>query len=282
MLKLPKNFSPAFGFPGQKPTVPTDIEEENTLGDGLLEFFIMQDRVGKLGNTLVSDNEAFTFPAVSTHGQELTILDTVAASEVLTGDFIPDSSPITILIRLHQNAAFSSEERVFVSNSDASAIIVRNTAATTWEFLINSLTNDRVSQSFTYNANEEIVVGGSWAGAGTALKVITSDETNGLLITTNGATSTGTYTNANQQLNNQSNMGTVAGFVYFATWDRELSEAEVRNFIDDPYQILKPSTNLVYFPVGVTPTGGIVRSLANSGGLAAKGGLAGQGGGLAA
>lgn len=63
---------------------------------------------------------------------------------------------------------------------------------------------------------------------------------------------------------------------------RTLSAEEIAQLHKDPYQILRPSGPMVYFtPSGAAPTGRIMSSLANGGGLAGRGGIAGAGGGLA-
>jgi hypothetical protein len=59
------------------------------------------------------------------------------------------------------------------------------------------------------------------------------------------------------------------------------SNNEVLAFIDNPYQILKPKTEFIFIETGAAPTGRIMSSLVNYGGLAGHGGLAGKGGGLA-
>lgn len=252
LLRLPKHSHPLFGRPWIKPIAPNVIDREEPISVGMIENFTMQERIGKFGNELVSNNTAFTFPGIERRGQEMTVLDSGSSSNIFTGDFIPNSSPVTILIRFNQNAALVSDQRIFNSNSGSSAIICRSTAAGTIEFLINSLTNDRVSHSITYNAGEDIWIGGSWAGPGTALKVITFTETDGFKITVNGATSTGTYTNSSQQFNTTNNMGTVAAFRDAVFWDREVSEVLLRRFVEAPYRVLKPANDLYYFPPAAT------------------------------
>ena len=72
--------------------------------------------------------------------------------------------------------------------------------------------------------------------------------------------------------------------LYFTfIWDRDLSDREHQLLSDSPYQILKPKTPPVYFVAGdvAAPSGRIMSSLANAGGLAGLGGIAGPGGGLA-
>lgn len=252
----------------------------------MLEYFTMRSnpgraRRGEFDNRLVSVDPDFTFPGVGALGEELTILDTVGTSQVATGDFIPNSSPITVLVRFRMNAALGSDTRIFSSNSGASAIICRSIGSGTVEFLINSLTNDRISHSITYNAGEEMWIGGSWAGDPSPMSVISWTVTDGFKITTDGSDSTGTYTNSNQQFNANSNMGTIAGITDAPFWARRVSESELREFINDPDQVLLPKRALRRFKVPAAPGGGVVWSLANRGGLAGPSGLAGTGGGLA-
>ena len=60
-----------------------------------------------------------------------------------------------------------------------------------------------------------------------------------------------------------------------------LNEAEIDSLYNDFYQVLEKRPQLLPLTTGAAPTGRIMGSLANNGGLAYKGGIAGIGGGLA-
>ncbi len=69
----------------------------------------------------------------------------------------------------------------------------------------------------------------------------------------------------------------------FAVWNDSLSPGAVAELTKNTICILKPKNPPVYFVAGdvVAPSGRIMSSLANAGGLAGLGGIAGPGGGLA-
>lgn len=107
---------------------------------------------------------------------------------------------------------------------------------------------------------------------------------NGLLL--NSAAKTGDFSNSSDDwiFGNTNNTPTVSESAnciqHIANfWNRSITEAEVREISQNPYQILQPRTQ--YVGVEVVAAAGRINSLAYKGGLAGHGGIAGHGGGLA-
>lgn len=224
--------------PGQNQIGNVAIDWGNPLTNGLIEYYLCKDYRSLFNRTMTADR-SFVTRQIFKSKQCLKLETSGSSSHVVFDPFIPDSSPITLLISLNLGSALASDKRLFLSNANVSAIMLRATSGTTLEILINSLSNDRVSHSVTVNTGEDYVHGGSWGGDGTTIKIITQDETNGVKITANSSASSGTYTNSEHSLNKVSAYDETH-FYWMAAWKRQLSDNEVRRFLANQYQFLIP------------------------------------------
>jgi hypothetical protein len=223
-------------IPGKKPIGPVKIDWSNPLSIGLIEYYLCNSYRSLFGRNLTPATSS-NYEVRAINGDQYIWQSNSQATATLDS-FISASSPITILIKFINIQSFGNDNRHFI-NSSSSSIICRSTNSSAYEFLVNSLTNDRISHSFAFTAGESFVGGGSWGGTGTYLRVITSTESDGTKITQNGSASTGTYSSATHTIN--VNGGSMDGLVWISCWNRQLSEVEVNEFIADPYQFLIPA-----------------------------------------
>lgn len=246
LYRTPKNSNPGFSSPRIKPTVAVKINK-NTTPPGLVEYYLMNGtKRGLLGHTLISGNSAFTFPAVSkNHGKEIRVIDTGSSSTIDAGDVVQPSGACSMFFGFYSNIAIANGDRTFANNGAAS-ILSRNNGSGNAEFLINPLTNDRVSHSWSPQIGELVILGGSWGGNDTPLKVYSKTKTDGIKITTNGATSTGTYSISANTLNPLSTLD--GGFIFAIFFDKQIPDVQARRIMEsNGDSLLEPQSPSLYF-----------------------------------
>ena len=251
MLTLPKKVFT------EMPLGPVEIDHD-VMPSGLVEFYMPSPHYGKQGlvsGRITNDSDAFVYPNISpNNGPNINIVDTGSSSEVNLGSHVTTANNAhTIFICWHSRINVANGLRVFTNDTASSSILGTGLSAGC-RYIINSLSNDRVEHSASYAIGESIIMGGSYGGSGTTLKVYSKTRADGIKLTENGSTSTGTYSVVENEINSSNNME--GGLLWFMSFDRQLEDPEVRTILENPWQTLKPVTNSVYFPVGgaVPPT----------------------------
>jgi len=231
----------------RKPVGNVEIDWGSPLTSGLTSFNLMRSDIDDLvtGGRLLRDVQ-YSRHEVKNSQESLFIQQTGTGSLVTVDKrVLTDGVPHTMLCCVSMDTVASTGVNGFYTEADSTGHhILRTLSATSFEFLINGLTNDRVSHTFSPTNGKPFVAGGSWAGSGSPLNVITYDETNKLKRTINGASSTGTFQAGNPTYSSADGWAGAShsNYYWFACWERVLTDVEIDHFIRDPYQFLKPKT----------------------------------------
>lgn len=224
------------------------LKRGHPLTQGLTAAYNCYDLYG-LNNDLMSVNDLYVYPSVI-HGESGLFVALTAGSSIITlPQFSTDSAPHTILMGLVTDISLINNQRFF-QNNGTSTHLIRTDASGNAEFLLNSLTGtDRVSHSWTVNADEYFVIGGSWAGSGSPLKIATQTLTDGIKLTTAAGNGSGTYTVVSELVNPLSELDG-GGLIWFYAWDYELTDADKVNVITNPWQLWESDTFIPLAAVG--------------------------------
>ena len=242
----PRFEAPELFEPGRKPVGKVVVDWNHRLAIGLTSFNLMRNDLDDLvtGGSLVRASSIYSYFNVKNAQQSLRLDKTATSSKVTaTKRIVDDSSPHTMLCCVSMDTAASTGiDGFYTENDGTSHHILRMLSSTSFEFLINGLTNDRVNHSFSPVSGSPYVAGGSWGGSGTALNVITYDDTNKLKRTVNGSTSTGTFQAGNPTYSSPGAWNNQSGnYYWFVCWDHVLTDSQINDFIRKPYQFLIPA-----------------------------------------
>ena len=249
LYTLPKSYNSCFKAPKENPACPVDIDDKNELNNGTQALYVAESgnvnfrsSKGLIGTTVSSGNIGF-FP--NTNG--MSISATVGNTSLLTNDNV--KAPGTGDFTFFSQVRITSVSGVFnyIIALDGSTGIAIHNSNVFYHFLGSSLlgtTTPVAGRTYTVvatrrNGTRYLYVDGIEENSGASTENVTDRQLR--LLSYNGSFSAA--------------RGRDVMLAGYST--KGWTEAQVKSFNNNPFQLLKPRDNTVYFVPEATLTGAI-------------------------
>ena len=238
--KLPKLYSTDFRLPNKKPVGDVEIDWNNPLSKGLVSgIYPFGGKAVNLARSNTGLNEESGVTNVIFGGQEVLLFDGTANARITQTQTFSDMSAYC--------------DVYYNTLKDHAMFDVNNQDLTFWaDNFSGELRTTMYAGSTMVGATGSLNIGewNNWGGFADKSGNFGATYVNGIQNAT-GSIGTGNWENSSLQSFGGTLTSTAkasnAYYKYFLLWDRKLTAVEFKSISDNPYQILKPKSEPVYF-----------------------------------